>query len=147
LPMRILPAAALLMLAMLPRCTQQPVAPPIEVLAVSVGNELDPAAKPPEGCAFVTVRARHTAASETECEIDLEGITLLTTSGKRYKASSWHESHGVTVETRPFGLGERRTVKPHEMAMVYRVPLGTQVTRVAIGETFRLPKSISLTGG
>jgi hypothetical protein len=144
--MRILPAAALLMLAVLPRCTQEPVPPPIEVIAVSVGNELDPAARPPEGCAFVTVRARHTAASEKECEIDREGITLIATSGKRYRAIHSSESRGFTAETRPFGLGERRTVKPHEMAIVYRVPLCTKVSRVAIGEAFPLPNSISLTG-
>lgn len=123
-------------------CMQQQ-EPRIRVVSVSSINELDKQAKVPYGNMFVTIHARHTAASEKSCEFDWEHVTAIDGNGRRYSPKQSSESRGKSSSRGPFGFGTRETVKPHEIWTVYEVPLGTQVTRVAIGEWFRVPAPAS----
>ena len=143
--MRLLTSAVLVLLigSATTRCTRQAPAA-VNVVAVRSGNELDRnSTGAPRGYEFVTLHARHAAQSETSCDFDWEGITVIDADGRRYKPTHASESRGLSVSSRLFGLQQRRVVRPHEMFAVYEVPVGTQLTRVVIGESFPLSISVA----
>src|SRR5687768_6214337 len=94
-----------------------PKTPKAEIIALRAGNELDHETKRPApgGYRFVTLHARHPATGETPCSIDWAGIRLVDRGGRQYRPIRASEFSSSSSEARPFGLGQRRNVAPHDM--------------------------------
>ena len=109
--------------------------PSVEILSVRFGPALADGRRAAPGRAFVEIHARHRAET-IRCDVDHLDMVLIDAQSVSHRVRSLSETSGESASTRPFGLGEWRTVHPHEIRAVFDVPDNLHATHLNIGGNF-----------